>query len=154
MAIAKAERFDPHTEFVRWLMDWVELDWDEELVSGDQRIDDQHKHLFELTNRLVAARDREIPVEETMETLFELRRHALAHFAEEEGLLLRHDVPNAAEHIESHNEFRNALRRYEEELATADADHLGGMLDEIEAWVRGHVGNEDKRALAFLRDAS
>lgn len=153
MRNAKASGFVPHTEFVKWLVDWVELDWDDDLVTGDAHIDEQHKQLFELSGRLVAARDGSMLPADLAATLAALREHSIAHFVEEEALLLRHDVPRTEQHVASHDEFRALIERSEREALTAQGDALARMLDEIEAWIRGHVRNEDREALAFLRGA-
>lgn len=153
MGNARARGFEPHSEFVRWLVDWVELDWDDELVSGDEHIDRQHKELFELSGRLVEARDGTMPPDELRAAIASLREHATAHFADEEELLRRYDVPRAEQHILGHEEFRGLIERCERAAVDARGDALVPMLDELEAWIRGHVRNEDREALAFLRAA-
>lgn len=153
MAVAKRSDFEPHTAFVRWLVDWVELDWDDEFVSGDDDIDRQHKDLFELTNRLVAGRDGGLSASQVRAVLAELKEHAVAHFRVEERLLEQHGYPDVQRHAESHDEFRQTVAVFEAQLDRAGRGELTRMIDELEGWIRDHVRNDDKDALAFMRAA-
>lgn len=153
MGSTKVAGFEPHTEFVKWLVDWVELDWDEDLASGDDLIDRQHKELFELSGRLVAAREGSMAPDEVRAALAALREHAVAHFVAEEAILLQHAVPGTERHVASHDEFRKLMERCELHAGDTQGDTLVRLLDELEEWIRGHVRNEDREALAFLRGA-
>jgi hemerythrin-like metal-binding protein len=60
--------------------------WDASIETGDELIDDQHRSLFLLFDRVQAAEDSR---DELMRTLEELSSYVAMHFSMEEELMAR-----------------------------------------------------------------
>src|SRR5690349_10560035 len=76
--------------------------WGPKLCVGIKDIDDQHKKLVEIVNKLndamVAGHGREV----IGPTLGELIRYTQRHFADEERLMARHQYEHTVEHKAQH----------------------------------------------------
>ncbi|MDO8987131.1 MAG: hemerythrin domain-containing protein [Coriobacteriia bacterium] len=68
------------------------FEWSVDLETGHQDIDDQHRHLFELANKLqAAALVQEEDDEETVaDTIYELTDYVVQHFNDDEELMAEH----------------------------------------------------------------
>ena len=83
--------------------------WGKDLEFGIPAIDDEHKKLMDLANRVyVMVKTVDDPVV-LMKAFTELRSYASRHFADEEGFMSRIDYPDAAEHQRQHQIFIERL---------------------------------------------
>lgn len=119
--------------------------WNEAFVTGVVAIDQQHRQLFEILNRL---HDKSLNPHadrtDLQASLDRLEQYARFHFAEEERLMETGNYPDLDAHRQSHARFRDKLaelRQLAEEgdLREAFAASLSFLLDFL---VR-HVQQED-----------
>ena len=73
--------------------------WKDAYSVGNEVLDNQHKQLIELINKLGSDAD-------LAEVLEGLRRYGETHFQTEEGLLAAAGYPDLAEHQKFHDAFR------------------------------------------------
>lgn len=118
------------------------LIWQNDLDTGIEEIDRQHRRIVEMINQLhVAQRTHEqLAVGEVIEELVD---YTMSHFAFEEELLEEAGYPFTAAHKRVHevfirrvNEFR--LRFQAGEDVSDDLKHL------LSRWLFNHIRNDDK----------
>ena len=83
--------------------------WSKELEVGIGEIDEQHKWLVDLTNRLHDALEADADLEKTSEILESLMDYTMNHFIVEEDLFLRLGYPETDAHKAEHNKFTGQI---------------------------------------------
>ena len=126
--------------------------WNPQLETGNARVDAQHKHLFDLTNRLAdsVAGDGRLP--EVPALVSELMAYAAEHFCDEEKLFCKADISDEAkeQHICAHRSF---VARVSEIAAKSDlgqAEIVGEFLEFLVNWLVGHIMQMDRELVNSL----
>jgi len=130
--------------------------WNTQLETGDHGIDKQHQKLFNLTNSIssMVTSGGELPAVSTL--IDELMAYAATHFRDEEQLLPRSTLSEAAkaQHICAH---RNFVTRVQELAARTDlkqADALSELLDFMVTWLVMHILKMDHQLVQALPHVS
>lgn len=82
--------------------------WKSSFCSLDPQVDEDHRNLFRLLDRLATHR-RESDLEELNPLLGQVLDYTFEHFAREEASMLASDYPKVQLHIEQHLVIRKAL---------------------------------------------
>jgi hemerythrin-like metal-binding protein/diguanylate cyclase (GGDEF)-like protein len=129
----------------------INLHWRASYLSGEPIIDAEHKQLFHLANRVIAA----IAEDGTGAGLLPLVRtvidHVGTHFAHEEELLKAAAYPMAERHAKTHGrlaERANALAGQFESGEGSIADLLGFLIHDF---VASHILQEDRKFFPWLK---
>jgi diguanylate cyclase (GGDEF)-like protein/hemerythrin-like metal-binding protein/PAS domain S-box-containing protein len=122
--------------------------WSDDFLGGVAVIDDPHRRLVDLANRLGddlrEGRDA-TAVAASVRSLFE---YAVLHFRTEEGLMDAYEVPDTDRHRQEHS------------VLLSDLDSLGSNLENtsvmialqhLKAWLIRHVDSLDRELAAELR---
>lgn len=132
------------------------FDWREELVTGIDEIDAEHRELFKRAGILQSACMAAKGQEELARHLWYLKRYVRKHFGDEEKLQTRYSFPAYPEHKAQHDWFRNELRRIEEQYAREGTST--GLVIKVNHlmfhWFRDHILRFDRELAAFLRQAA
>lgn len=128
-----------------------EMVWRQEYSVNIQRIDNHHRRLFEMANRLIDAVRRGKGAAEMSESLDFLMGYAMYHFSEEEALLERYGYPEQVGHAGKHKRLLAQVRELEERLAGPgmNADEVLAFLQD---WIVNHILVEDRRYAAFVNE--
>jgi hemerythrin len=120
------------------------LEWSDEFSVGNDEIDNQHKMLFELVNRLLlAAVKREGPatVAQILDALVDYTR---THFVLEEDLLGAVGYAGLDTHRQEHRQFvekmESVTRKFREEERTVTVE----LISFLRRWLREHILKTDK----------
>lgn len=118
------------------------LEWRDDLNTGIDVIDGQHKRIVDYINRLYEVCRHLEEGSEVKHIITELVDYTLSHFAFEESLLEEAGYGHCAEHIGKHNAFRNQIFGFKERAAKGEnvADELLVLLQE---WLFEHIKSED-----------
>lgn len=126
--------------------------WDEADSVGVDSIDEQHKQIVAITNRLFQEIIKDTGTESIFEILNEMARYADYHFSYEEGLLKEHGFP--PDKLEPHlAEHRALTAQVQEFIAKArENDDLIDLevFDFLRNWMSGHLHKTDKKYAEFL----
>ena len=121
------------------------LEWDDAWSVGDARLDEQHKGLIGLINRLGSGAP--VPV-----VLDELQIYVDEHFRDEEGMLENAGYPDLAAHKRQHKAFeewltvsRRAFR--EPEVSAMLRESIRAYL---KSWLVNHIMVSDKDYSSWL----
>jgi len=122
------------------------IEWKDSYKLGDEKLDAQHQHLFDLAKKMLAAEDAM-----TIRALAaELYKHTRIHFEDEEGLMRQRNYPGLDSHIESHNRLLGRLTSLSQTIGQGQVDK--NALDALMTdWAMFHIPLDDARFEAFLK---
>lgn len=129
------------------------VEWRTEWDTGNQQVDQEHRHLLSLANALLEC-SVSMPEDGLVERLLdELLDHVTRHFAEEERILASVRYPHLAEHATLHRKLETEARELRTRLrgGKAEADSFFQFL--ISRVVVGHMLTADARLAAYTRSA-
>ncbi len=121
------------------------LEWDEAWSVGDARLDDQHKGLIGLINRLGSGAP--VPI-----VLDELQIYVDEHFRDEERMMEAAGYPDIAAHKLQHAAFEEWLEASRQ--ASRSGEVVGLLRDSISSylktWLVTHIMVSDKAYSGYL----
>lgn len=124
--------------------------WDEQYSVGDEDLDRQHQHLFEMINFL----GNEIAAGKGSEAvgaiIDEMIHYLLFHFASEEEKMEQCSYPGLAEHAEEHQDFVEQTQEFFKEYKGGVAGIDKKIWSFLASWLQRHVLDTDMRYLPFL----
>jgi len=123
------------------------FEWNENFSVKVPFLDDQHKKLFEIgerINELLLDHNGEDSFDDIMDQIDELESYTSYHFEEEEKMMKYFGYPELESHIQEHQKFINYLRSID--VIEVDGNQLE-MLTElvrfIAKWIFGHINSVD-----------
>ena len=121
--------------------------WDTKYATGIDKIDDDHKKLIMLINKIFNLIVRgKYDLGDYNEVLNSLSSYVTAHFAYEEALMLENGYPNRDEHILDHKRFLKKISALDREHLTID------ILSFLKVWLLTHIAVVDSDLGAFSRE--
>jgi hemerythrin len=123
------------------------------LVTGNQDIDEQHRTLIELGNRVVAPTAIDNDPALFQEALGFLAAYVDYHFASEEHVMRESGYPHYQQHLAWHHRFRQEVAEFvRQEHAHGDSKPLRLKVSfAIEDWLLAHIQIMDAALAKFLR---
>ena len=127
------------------------LKWTDDLSVGNALIDDDHRHLFDLLERLHRDMSSGHINQETQSIVDALRDYTESHFAREEEFMRKIAYPHYSAHKAEHDRFVSEVCALQSRVArgarTAQLD-----IDQFLAnWLREHVLVRDMALAAAIR---
>jgi diguanylate cyclase (GGDEF)-like protein/hemerythrin-like metal-binding protein/PAS domain S-box-containing protein len=122
----------------------VVLAWSDELSVGLEEIDDEHRTLVDIVNKLGYQRARYDELE-LLEVFNELQNYTARHFWHEEELMNCYPISEDHRqiHLKSHNEFINRLNSAEKLIPLDSASVIDHLLAFLVKWLVFHIGRID-----------
>lgn len=121
------------------------LTWEQKHSVGVKELDDQHKKLFEIINRLFDAMQASKDITELNAVLADMDDYAHYHFATEEKYFDQFDFEDKEAHIAQHRAFDEKAENFIKKNALGDSTLSFDVLDFLEDWWLGHINNVDKQ---------
>jgi hemerythrin len=128
------------------------VEWSDELSVGIEEIDEQHKILVDLINRLF----EETVVHEAANTaviedvLHELIEYTVIHFAVEESLFRIFHYPATESHTRHHDELKAQVLDIQKKVKLGEMQVNVELLIFLKKWLEQHILYEDKLYGPFL----
>ncbi len=85
------------------------LEWDDKYSVGISIIDEEHKKLFGILNKVIVAKEHNGTPEELWEVLSEMTNYAHTHFRTEETYMKEFNYPEYQDHKEEHRGFSSKI---------------------------------------------
>lgn len=128
--------------------------WDDDYSVGIEKIDQQHRHFFEIANQLLDMISKEsIHKEEFESIILELERYAFYHLETEEQYFAEYKFPDAPIHIAAHDQYRETVRNLVERSRDPQA-HIKTLAEECAMfsakWLIKHIQVMDKQFAPFF----
>lgn len=126
------------------------IEWDDSLSVQNERIDEQHRGLFDSINKLSDAVDAGVGAAAIDETIEELSKYASFHFATEESLMAAHHYPELEPHRMQHHEFMSKVGIFRKKLEGGDKSVPEEVSEYLAEWYLVHVRMTDQKYAPFL----
>jgi len=129
------------------------MPWSDAFAVGHDEVDEQHRWLFETTNRLHRAQSADQVDHATLLVILEgLVDYTMNHFIMEEELFQRFAYPKAREHKALHDRFSE--RVMQQLMACERGENIGPeVLEMLRAWLQHHILVDDKAYVPFVKAA-
>ncbi|MFZ2197483.1 MAG: bacteriohemerythrin [Thermodesulfovibrionales bacterium] len=134
------------------------MKWTEDLSTGIEKIDEQHRELFEKINDLVAAVRQSVCKYKISDVIRFLEDYVVFHFGEEENYMLQFGYPGYQSHKAQHQKFIENFNELKKELPKLEGGKKPGSYDlsvwtnqVVVDWILDHIARTDKQLGEFLK---
>ena len=129
------------------------LAWSEDFELGFERVDQQHKRIFELVRNLVKACTEGYDTKVLNDTLDFLVEYTVEHFNNEEEIQLLYNFPEYEQHKQLHEDFKVVVsEKVREFKENGSSEELSNSVNKIIVrWLINHIQGEDKKIGLYLR---
>ncbi len=127
------------------------ITWDDELSVGIQEIDEQHKILIDLINRLFNEAVVKHNVAVANEILTELVQYTIIHFSVEESLFRIFNYPRYEKHKQQHEELKKQVITLKDKVEQGE-EITTELISFLRSWLKKHILHEDKKYSSFLAE--
>jgi hemerythrin len=131
------------------------IEWKQELATGNEEIDNQHKEMFKKFNDFQSAYSLGKAQQDIGPIFTFLDDYVKFHFAMEEELQVRHSYPGYKAHKEEHDSFIHNLKKMEKQLDTSGVTSplviQANMA--LVSWLFGHIKGTDREFATFLTNS-
>lgn len=125
--------------------------WDARLETGHSKIDEQHKSLVEIFNRLHEAMKQGKGKGELEGILVFLKDYTVTHFAMEEALMDQHAYSGAAQHKAIHADLVRQVADLVTRFQAGTTSLTLPVMNFLEDWLVKHIQGEDCRMAQELK---
>ena len=126
--------------------------WTEDFSVGVVRLDDQHKRLIQMINRLIAEPQTTTESETVSDLLSDMTNYAQKHFATEEELMRQHNYPRLEEQITEHRAFQKKTVDFCSATMLDVKIVPETMLHYLSDWLVHHILKIDMAYKPFFRE--
>lgn len=124
------------------------MEWNEQLATHIEEIDDQHRGLFACLGEL----EKAIAEQRVLFAVYATTRLSIYvrdHFTAEEKLMRKHAYPRLDEHIAEHEAFRLRLASLADRSVREDVSQE--MVEFLRHWLTQHIGKSDMQYLPYVK---
>lgn len=132
------------------------LEWTEDLTVGVEKIDSQHREMFQRIAAFRAALRQGMARSEIEQTFAFLEGFVADHFTTEENYMRRYGYPGILDHRAEHESFARDFSEFKKRWKELNvAGEITSFLElEMErrftSWLTDHIGSTDKQMAAYL----
>jgi len=128
----------------------MNFEWIESFSVGVPEMDAEHQRLFSLIDILRESVGSGNEAKTVADALNQLEEYSKTHFASEEKMLEEKGYPGLEKQKKEHQRFIDVMEGFKAKRAKGDepaAIEIGSFLYN---WMKGHIGDEDKKYGMFL----
>jgi methyl-accepting chemotaxis protein len=126
------------------------ISWNSSYALGITEIDEQHKKLFDLINRLYAGMKSGKATESLSHILKELVDYTVYHFGTEERLFEKYQYPGYLQHKKLHDDLTARVKEFEEKFDSGKVSVSVELMTFLKDWLQNHIMRTDKKYELFL----
>ncbi len=136
-------------------MKLTSLEWEEKYSVGFKLIDEQHKRLFALYNRIVKIKqDGQLDSQKNQEALElvvkELSDYVHVHFLTEEEVMKIYGFDDFEAHKKLHDQFADSVQEICGDFTKGQLILMDTVIKKIHNWLVHHVTIEDQKYKSFI----
>lgn len=123
------------------------IEWTEEYSTGDQKIDSQHKQLFEFVNNLTNNVQTEKPLDAQKINIEFLGEYAKSHFCYEDACMSFYQCPAAQANKQEHQNFLEYYQTFSDKIKKfgIQPGHIAELQFFLENWLTSHIKRIDTK---------
>jgi len=130
------------------------ITWNDSFNIQVEVIDEQHRRLVELMNRLIAFQEEETTDKDVAEVLGAMTNYLGYHFDTEEQLMIDHGYPEIESHREEHQAFVTQTAYFIATYREGGASLKKDILLFLKEWLVEHIVKTDGAFGDYLKDSS
>ena len=127
------------------------ISWKEEYSVGVEKIDRQHRHLFEIINKLIDRSGSSSDSALVSETLTEMLNYAKEHFTTEEELMQEYGYPEIESHKEQHIYFFKTTAELSINALNNQSMVSREIVEFLKLWLTLHILKCDMKYKEFFK---
>jgi len=121
------------------------IDWTEQLSVNNFSIDQEHKKLVNITNKLHDAMSKGEGSKILDGILNELINYTKTHFANEEKFMRDNNYEGLEEHIAQHKSFVDEVNKFHANFKSGAVTISISVLNFLKNWLIEHIQKSDKK---------
>ena len=125
--------------------------WKDEYSVGVERIDRQHRHLFEIVNKLIERSAASPDVNLVSQTLTEMLNYAKEHFTDEEELMEEYGYPEIELHKKQHAYFIKTTAELSINALNNQSMVAREIAEFLVLWLTTHILKMDMKYKEFFK---
>ena len=126
--------------------------WSDDFSVGLDTVDEQHRWLFDATNRLHDELNKEVKSRVVIAELMEgLMDYTMNHFIVEEVIFERHDYPETRAHKALHSTFTGSIMNMLTDFE-AGVEVENEVLELLKHWLLQHIMKVDMAYVPFFKE--
>jgi hemerythrin-like metal-binding protein len=127
------------------------IQWSEKFSVGVEKLDQQHRQIVGMLNRLVSTPEANDTLSETIsDILTAMTRYSLEHFKTEESLLKEHGYPGLEEHRQEHIAYRKKAIDFSTATSLGVESVPQILVAYLLDWWTHHILDEDMKYKPFF----
>ncbi len=132
------------------------IEWQEELATGIEHIDAQHKGIFARFAAFSTACDAGCAKDEIINLMDFLKDYTRDHFCDEEKAMLESEYPDLSIQQENHKMFLDEVAELKRKVGEKEPDmaEILAMKRLLIRWLIQHIKHMDKAFADFLKGAA
>jgi hemerythrin-like metal-binding protein len=128
------------------------ISWSEKYATGFDSIDNEHKKLMDLLNKLHDGMMNHKTAEVLGPVLEELIKYTQTHFSHEEKLFAQHKYPQEASHKMEHKKLVEKVVELQNGLKNGSVTVSVGTLNFLRDWLNNHILKTDFSYREFFKE--
>ena len=125
--------------------------WKDSYSVGVKRIDEQHKKLILIINKLYESFVDQTTGQKLKEIINDLVEYTQYHFKTEEELFLESSYPDAENHIQQHQEFIRKISKFKSDLEDGKTSLTFQLMNFLRNWLMNHIAISDQAYAGHFR---
>lgn len=117
-----------------------------------KEIDDQHKQLVDVINKLQSAMSEGKGKDTLGNILGDMAQYAKTHFATEEGIMKSNGFPGYEDQKREHDAFTAKAVKLKTGFDAGKLTLSISTLNFLKGWLDSHIANEDRKYKTFLNE--
>lgn len=126
--------------------------WNEKYNTGIKEIDDQHKVLVKILNRLYESFIDRTTNEKLKEVIQEMSKYTEYHFGVEEKYFKEFNYPNTDEHVAEHQSFIEKIKVFQEDMEEGKVSVTFQLMNFLRSWLIEHINGTDKKYISLFKE--
>ena len=126
--------------------------WKEEYDLGLEKIDNQHRQMVDMLNRLYEAKKSTNVHRAIEETLDGLVHYVKIHFADEEAAMSEANYPDLDQQRRQHLEMTDEVIRMRNLMLQGGEPATFELLNFMSEWLKEHISGSDQKFGVFMHD--
>lgn len=130
------------------------LQWKDEYSTGVPEMDEQHKELINIINKLSEGLNSGEGSDYIGEVLLMLANYVLTHFESEEKFMQEIGFPKLEEHRKIHVKFAQDFLGFSDAYQEGETDISGELSEKLKDWLINHIAGADQEYGKFSKEKS
>lgn len=126
--------------------------WDDSFSVGVKKLDEQHRQIIRIINKLIDTTNVSVDSELISDTLTEMRQYASDHFETEEHMMMEYKYPDYKSNKDHHIEFRKRTAGFSMDSIRYKKTVPIEVLTYLKEWWVDHILKIDMKYKAFFVD--